>query len=101
MWTGTAMTIDAFGASIKSTQPRGATCLLKCRWSLADHAERLLQRDARPCDGALVEQSTEQRNAVWDAARRREFRQSIVRIRRPVAAGFRDFDEPRAQGERR
>src|SRR5262245_5304951 len=69
----------------------------KPRRPLVRYAEGTLHGDARASHHAFVEQPAEQRHAVRHPSRRREFRQRIVWIRRPVAARLGNFDEARAK----
>jgi hypothetical protein len=53
------------------------------------------------CNAGLIRTAAEQRHAVRHAARRRELRQRMLRIGRPVAARLGHLDEPGAQRQRR
>lgn len=62
--------------------------------------EGLFEGDAGCAQHAFFKGARDERDAVGNAARRREFRQRVSGIGSPVAARLRDFDETGAQGER-
>src|ERR1700722_6889574 len=68
--------------------------------TLAGYVEGALEGDADAAEHAFVEEFADERDAVGDAAWRAEFRQWVLWIGGPVAAGFVDCDESGAQGER-
>src|SRR5208283_2012239 len=57
-------------------------------WPLTSHAEGALQREASLPHGALVKELSDQGDAVGHSSRRRELRQRMRGIGRPVAARF-------------
>ena len=59
-----------------------------------------LEGEACVCDGAFFEEAADEGDAVGDSAGRIEFWKRVVGIGSPVAAGFGDFDEAAAEGER-
>src|ERR1700722_12911951 len=73
----------------------------EARRPLIDHIERALERQTHTRQGALVEQAADEGHAVRHASRRVEFHRRMFGIGRPVAARFGDFDEARAQRQRR
>src|ERR1700727_1742260 len=61
------------------------------------YAKGLLECHADPPDGALVEKTPDQRDAMRYAAGWVELRQGLRRIRRPIAARLGDLDKSRTQ----
>ena len=81
-----AMHIHPTVSELIPTMLGEATAALESRRSLPGHAERAFQRHSRAPERAFVEQAADQRHSVRHASRRRELRQRIVRVGRPVAA---------------
>ena len=80
---------------------RSAALQLESRRPLACHVELSLQTHAHPRNRAFVKQPPNQRDAVRNSARRREFRKWTARIRCPVCAGLRNFHKTCSQSQRR
>src|ERR1043165_4725586 len=78
-----------------------ASLRTKSRRSFFHDIECSFERDADLAQQSIVEQSSEDSDAVRHAARWIELRQRVRRIGRPVAARFRNFDKARAHGQRR
>src|SRR6266849_5118289 len=74
---------------------------LESRRPFSYHVETLFQSQSCLHDRAFVKESPNERDAVWHAARRGEFRQRMSRIRSPVTACFGHLNKSGAQGERR
>jgi hypothetical protein len=66
---------------------------------LIAHGEGAFQSDSGLAEGAFFEEAADEGYAVRDAAGRRELGERICGIRRPVAAGFGDFDESGTEGK--
>src|ERR1017187_2722681 len=74
---------------------------LETRRALARHLEGAFESHTGTYQGALVEEPANQCDAVWNAARRREFRQGVGRVWRPIAARLAHMYEACVKGERR
>ena len=62
------------------------------------YVEFALEGEAGTGDGALVEEAADEGDAVGDAAGWGEFWEWVIGVGSPVAAGFGDFYEARAEG---
>ena len=79
----------------------GRDLLLETFGILGSDVEGFFEGEACASEGAFVEEAADEGNAVGDAARGRESGEGMRRVGGPVAAGFGDFDETGAEGERR
>ena len=68
---------------------------------LAGYIEGTLQSEPGSADCALIEQASNEGDAMGYAAGRREFGQRVSGVGRPVAARLGDFHKTGAKGERR
>ena len=84
----------------KRTRRRLVQRRLEAGWVFAGYVEVALEGEACVCDGAFVEEAADEGDAVGDSARWIEFWERVVGVWSPVAAGFGDFDEAGAEGER-
>src|SRR5260370_3428602 len=85
-----------------------ATCRSLCRSgesergrALGGDGEGALESDADAPEGAFLEETADQGDAVGHAARGRELWKGIFRIGSPVRAGLGDLDEASSKRERR
>src|SRR5277367_682304 len=74
---------------------------LKTRRPLIHYSKRALQGNASAAQRSLLEETSDQGHAMRHPSRRRKSGQGILWIRRPIAAGLRDFDKTRSQCKRR
>jgi len=75
-------------------------CGLEAWRVLGDYVEGAFQGEAGAAQSAFFEEAADQGYAVGDAARRGEFRDGAAGVGGPIGAGFSDFDETGAHGER-
>src|SRR5437899_2034393 len=73
---------------------------LEAGWGFCGYVEVAFEGKAGAGDGAFVEDAADEGDAVRDAAGWVEFWQGLRGVGRPIAAGFGDFDEAGAEGER-